>query len=93
MLFESVEKADDKINPRVIGLKVLNRILVFGWLVYVFRYLEIKLILNIEKEMTPSVANKAPVNPANLKPTKVAELIAIGPGELWESDNKSKNSS
>ena len=40
----------------------------------------------------PAVAAKAPGIPAIRVPTKVAELMAIGPGVIWEMVIRSVNS-
>lgn len=40
----------------------------------------------------PTVAAKAPGIPAMRVPTKVAELMAIGPGVIWEMVIRSVNS-
>ena len=40
----------------------------------------------------PKVAATAPGIPAILIPTKVAELMAIGPGVIWEMVTRSVNS-
>ena len=40
----------------------------------------------------PAVAAKAPGIPAMRVPTKVAELMAIGPGVIWEMVIRSVNS-
>ena len=41
----------------------------------------------------PRVATSAPGSPASLTPTKVAELMAMGPGVIWEMVTRSVNSS
>lgn len=38
----------------------------------------------MQGRMQPKVAQRAPEKPAIFGPTKVAELIAIGPGVIWE---------
>ena len=43
--------------------------------------------------MHPSVATSAPGMPAIWLPTKVAELMAMGPGVIWEMVIKSVKSS
>ena len=40
----------------------------------------------------PMVAAAAPNGPAIFVPTKVAALMAIGPGVIWEIVTKSENS-
>ena len=45
-----------------------------------------------EGRIRPKVAQRAPEKPAIFSPTKVAELIAIGPGVIWEIVTKSVNS-
>ena len=42
--------------------------------------------------MHPRVATAAPGSPAILMPTKVAELMAMGPGVIWEMVIRSVNS-
>ena len=45
-----------------------------------------------EGKIQPSVATSAPASPAILMPTKVAELMAMGPGVIWEMVTRSVNS-
>ena len=44
-----------------------------------------------EGHTQPMVAMMAPGSPATWMPTKVAELIAIGPGVIWEMVMMSTN--
>ena len=51
-----------------------------------------KVTMTQEGRMQPRVAAKAPGRPAILMPTKVAELMAMGPGVIWEMVMRSVNS-
>lgn len=58
-----------------------------------FRYSRAMTVTMIQDgRMQPKVAATAPGMPAILMPTKVAELIAIGPGVIWEIVIRSVNS-
>ncbi len=45
-----------------------------------------------EGSTQPMVATMAPANPAMRMPTNVAELMAMGPGVIWEMEMMSANS-
>ena len=45
-----------------------------------------------EGKIQPKVAQRAPGSPAIFIPTKVAELMAIGPGVIWEMVMRSVSS-
>ena len=61
-----------------------------------FRYLIYRYAIMVtmmqEGRIHPRVATSAPGIPAILIPTKVAELMAIGPGVIWEMVIRSVNS-
>ena len=52
---------------------------------------DVELRLERQQEVV-AVAPAAPVMPAILIPTKVAELMAMGPGVIWEIVTRSVNS-
>ena len=45
-----------------------------------------------EGRTQPAVAQRAPAKPPTRVPTKVAELMAMGPGVIWEMVIRSVNS-
>ena len=66
------------------------------WSTSMFRYFRYRRAIRVtmmqEGRMQPAVAMSAPGMPAILMPTKVAELMAIGPGVIWEMVMRSVNS-
>ena len=58
-----------------------------------FKYsLAIQVTMMQDGRMHPKVAARAPPVPAIFVPTKVAELMAMGPGVIWEIVIRSVNS-
>jgi hypothetical protein len=86
------ENAADNINPRVIGLRTLSKFSILALSLNLLNNFDTIVSPITEKTITPIEADMEPNMPETLKPTNVAQLIAIGPGVDCDSANRSKNS-
>lgn len=74
------EKAADNMNPRVIGLRTVNKFSTFLLFLNLENNFDIIVRPINAKIVTPIVAAREPKKPAVLNPTNVALFIATGPG-------------